>query len=86
MDLRIALDYIQSGKPTQNAYAESFNGKFRDVCLNAGWLRNLWEARRRIAEWREEYNSFRPHSSLGNMTPREFVAALTAAEKAVLQI
>jgi putative transposase len=85
MERRIALNYIQPGKPTQNAYAESFNGKFRDECLNANWFRNLWEARRRIAEWREEYNGSRPHSSLGNMTPNEFVAALMAEEKAVLQ-
>jgi putative transposase len=46
IERRIALNYIQPGKPTQNAYAESFNGKFRDECLNANWFRNLWEARR----------------------------------------
>ena len=86
VDRRIALNYIQPGKPTQNAYVESFNGKFRDECLNTSWFRNLWEARRRIADWREEYNSIRPHSRLGNMTPNEFVAALIAEGKAVLQI
>jgi putative transposase len=86
VERRIALNYIQPGKPTQNGYAESFNGKFRDECLNTSWFRNLWEARRRIADWRDEYNGSRPHSSLGYMTPNEFVSAFIAEEKAVLQI
>ena len=86
VERRIALDYIQPGKPTQNGYAESFNGKFRDECLNTSWFRNLWEARRRIADWRQEYNDKRPHSSLRYMTPNEFVSAFITREKAVLQI
>lgn len=56
MDRRISLNYIQPGKPVQNAFAESFNGKLRDECLNTNWFRNLWEARRRITRWRDEYN------------------------------
>lgn len=86
MERRIALNYIQPGKPTQNGHAESFNGKFRDECLNTNCFRNLWEARRRIADWREEYNNERPHSSLGYQTPSEFLSAFIAEEKAVLQI
>ena len=85
VERRISLNYIQPGKPVQNAYAESFNGKFRDECLNTSWFTNLWEARRRIQLWREEYNTQRPHSSLGYKTPAQFAAALIAEEKAVLQ-
>jgi transposase InsO family protein len=51
---------------------ESFNGKFRDECLNASWFRNLADATERIEVWRKDYNSHRPHSSLGNLTPEEF--------------
>ena len=72
---RVALDFIQPGKPTQNAFVESFNGKFRDECLNEHWFVSLPDARRKIEDWRCRYNSFRPHSSLGNMTPEEFAAA-----------
>jgi putative transposase len=86
IDRRISLSYIQPGKPVQNAFAESFNGKLRDECLNTNWFRNLWEARRRITLWRDEYNYERPHSSLGYRTPGEFAAALTEAGKPVLQI
>lgn len=78
IERRIALNYIQPGKPVQNAHAESFNGKFRDECLNASWFANLWEARRRIQLWREEYNRQRPHSSLGYLTPEEFAAIFAA--------
>ena len=58
-----------AGKPVQNAYAESFNGKFRDECLNVSWFRNLWDARRKIAAWLVQYNQERPHSSLDYRTP-----------------
>lgn len=63
--------YIQPGKPYQNGNAESFNGKLRDECLNENWFTNLEEARRLIEEWREEYNSLRPHSALNGRTPNE---------------
>ena len=80
IEQRIELTYIQPGKPVQNAFAESFNGRFRDECLNTNWFRNLWEARRKIALWRNEYNQERPHSSLGNRTPQEFAQAHLARQ------
>ena len=60
------------GKPTQNASIESFNGKFRDECLNEHWFRNLRHAKNLIAAWRKDYNEQRPHSSIGYLTPAEF--------------
>ena len=68
----VKLSFIQPGKPTQNAYCESFNGKFRDNCLNQHWFRNLREARQIIEEWRNHYNLERPHSSLGYTPPARF--------------
>ena len=68
----VMLHFIQPGKPTQNAFVESFNGKFRDACLNQQWFRDLSEARRVINEWREHYNNVRPHSSLGYLPPAVF--------------
>lgn len=70
----VELKLIQPGKPMQNGYVESFNGKFRDECLNEHWFTSLTEARIRIATWRREYNEWRPHSSLANLTPAEFAA------------
>lgn len=70
----VKLDFIAPGKPTQNAFIESFNGKFRNECLNENWFDTLGEARDVIEAWREEYNGFRPHSSLGDLTPLEFAA------------
>lgn len=68
----VDLKLIQPGKPTQNAYIESFNGKFRDECLNEHWFATLAEARALINTWRRDYNEQRPHSSLGYLTPAEF--------------
>jgi putative transposase len=62
----------QPGKPTQNAYIESFNGKFRDECLNEHWFQSLKQARAEIARWRIDYNEVRPHSSCGRMPPAKF--------------
>jgi hypothetical protein len=62
----------------QNGHIESFNGRFRDECLNPNWFRNLFEARGRIASWREDYNSARPHSSLAYRTPNEFASIMAA--------
>src|SRR5579864_9121436 len=76
----IELVHIQPGKPTQNGRLESFNGKLREECLNLSWFQNLFDARRKIAAWRKEYNEERPHSSLGYRTPKEFAAAQAAAE------
>ena len=70
----VKLDFIDPGKPSQNAYIESFNGKFRNECLNEHWFMCLEEAREIIEEWRNEYNGFRPHSSLDDLTPLEFAA------------
>ena len=77
---RVELHFIQPGKPTQNAFVESFNGRFRDECLNEHWFESLNEARAVIEEWRSDYNGYRPHSSLGDITPEEFaqVAERTA--------
>ena len=68
----VQLEYIQPGKPTQNAFIESFNGTFRDDCLNPHWFLSLADARRTIEAWRKDYNEERPHSSLGRRTPYEF--------------
>ena len=67
---------IAQGKPTENGYIESFtksfNGKFRDECLNLHWFQNLADSRVMIEDWRTDYNQARPHSSLGYLTPLEF--------------
>jgi putative transposase len=75
-DRRVRLHHIAPGKPTQNAFIESFNGKFRDECLNEHVFASLSEAREIIEAWRLDYNANRPHSSLGNRTPEEFVRDL----------
>ena len=72
---QVALHFIERGKPTQNAFIESFNGKFRDECLNQNWFVDLRHAREVIESWRVDYNTVRPHSSLGYRTPEEFAAA-----------
>ena len=74
VERQIELVHIQPGKPTQNARVESFNGRMREECLNLSWFQNLFDARRKIAAWRREYNEERPHSSLGYKTPKEFAA------------
>jgi putative transposase len=70
----VQLKLIQPGKPTQNAFIESFNGKFRDECLNDHWFTSLPQARSIVAEWRRDYNECRPHSTLNYLTPAEFAA------------
>ena len=65
---------IEPGRPMQNSYIESFNGKFRDECLNEHWFTSLAQARAVIAEWRRDYNQVRPHSSCGRMPPAQFAA------------
>jgi putative transposase len=70
----VKLHFIQPGKPTQNCYVESFNGRFRDECLNENCFLSLGDARRRIEDWRRDYNELRGHSSLGRMTPAEYRA------------
>ena len=75
-DNRVKLNFIQPGKPTQNAFVESFNGKFRDTCLNQHWFRSLEEARGMIEDWRKDYNEVRPHSSLGYQPPSVFAGKI----------
>jgi putative transposase len=68
----VKLDFIRPGKPVENAFIESFNGRLRDECLNAELFLSLDDARRKLLEWRLDYNERRPHSSIGNLTPTEF--------------
>jgi putative transposase len=68
----VALSFIQPGKPVQNAFIESFNGKLRDECLNENYFTSLIDAKTTIEAWRRDYNDTRPHSSLGDLTPTEF--------------
>jgi len=73
----VRLEFIQPGKPAQNAYIESFNGRLRDECLNANWFTSLSDARRKIETWRKDYNEQRPHSSLNYLPPAEFAQTAT---------
>lgn len=68
----VQIDYSRPGKPTDNAFIESFNGRVRQELLNGSWFMTLEEARRSALRWRHDYNVNRPHRSLGNITPREF--------------
>lgn len=77
-DNYVMLDPIDPGKPQQNAFVESFNGRFRDECLNENWFEDLKQAQEIIEAWRIDYNSRRPHSSLGHLTPEEFCAKFAA--------
>ncbi|WES30180.1 IS3 family transposase [Varunaivibrio sulfuroxidans] len=70
----VRLHFIEPGKPVQNAFVESFNGKFRDECLNEHWFTSLADARRTIEAWRIDYNTWRPHSALAYATPQEFAS------------
>src|SRR5947208_16015163 len=81
----IELVHIQPGKPQQNGYVESFNGKLRDECLNVSWFENLWDARRKIAAWQKEFNEERPHSSLGYQTPAAFARQLLPSSGSALR-
>jgi putative transposase len=74
----VTLRLIQAGKPTQNAYVERFNGKFRDESLNEHWFRSLAEAGEIIGAWRADYNQRRPHSAPGYQTPADVAAACRA--------
>ena len=74
VERKIQLVRIEAGRPMQNGWAESFQGKFRDECLNVNWFENLWEARQKVGTWGQKYNQVRPNSSLGYRTPQEFAA------------
>jgi putative transposase len=69
----VKLNYIRLGKPIENAYIESFNGRFRDECLNENWFLSLKHAREVIEGWRKDYNEARPHGSLNGLTPQEYL-------------
>jgi putative transposase len=73
---RVLLRYIEAGRPMQNGHIESFNGRFRDECLNANWFLNLASARTEVEHWRTDYNRDRPHTALAYRTPNEFAALL----------
>jgi putative transposase len=75
------MDFSRPGKPMDNAMIESFNGTFRDECLNVNWFLSMDDAREKIEKWRKDYNEFRPHSSLGDLTPRQFVDKFSARIK-----
>ena len=74
----VELDFIRPGKPTDNALIESFNGHFRQECLNENWFLSLEDAREKIEEWRHHYNQERPHGSLDNLAPLEYLVAQEA--------
>jgi putative transposase len=74
----VQLHFITPGRPMENGYIESFNGKFRDECLNENWFVDLRDAREKIAAWKWDYNHVRPHSALGYCTPIEFIQGWAA--------
>jgi len=80
-ETKIGWHYIAPGKPQQNGFVKSFNGSFRDECLNETLFSSLAEARHHINHWKEDYNVTRPHSSLGNLTPRETSLLQTPTKK-----
>jgi putative transposase len=81
----VQLDFIRPGKPVANAFIEAFNGRLRDECLNVHQFTSIEDARAKIEAWRVDYNARRPHSSLGRLTPNEFVAQRQAERTATRQ-
>jgi putative transposase len=81
----VTLDFSRPGKPTDNAFIESFNSRFRQECLNASWFLNLNDAKLKIESWRQEYNTARPHSAIGNKTPAEFAETASLASQGCKQ-
>ena len=71
-DNKVTLDFIRPGKPIENAYIESFNGRLRDECLNDHVFASLRDAKKKVEAWRVDYNHHRPHSGINNLTPYEF--------------
>jgi putative transposase len=76
----VKLDFIRPGRPTENGFIESFNGRLRDECLNAELFSDLLDARAKLEAWRTDYNENRPHSSIGNLTPIEFANRVSTDE------
>jgi putative transposase len=73
---KVELRFSRPGKPTDNAFIESFNGRFREECLNQHWFMCIEDAKEKTEAWRKEYNAKRPHSALGNVSPEEFIAQI----------
>lgn len=69
----VTLNFSRPGKPVDNAYIESFNGSFRDECLNTNWFLSIEDAKEKIEAWRKDYNEWRPHSALDNLTPKQYL-------------
>lgn len=78
---KVTLDFSRPGKPVDNAFIESFNGSFRDECLNTNWFLSLEDAEEKIESWRRDYNEWRPHSSLDNLTPVQYRQIHEARER-----
>jgi putative transposase len=76
---QVELDFSRPGKPTDNAFIEAFNGRLREECLNQSWFLSVEDAREKVASWRQEYNSSRPHGSLDNLAPKKFAEVVGAA-------
>ena len=74
-DNEVELDFSRPGKPPDNPFIESFNGSFRDECLNLYWLISFKDAQQKIHEWNHEYNNVRPHSALANLSPEEVISS-----------
>ena len=85
-DNKVVLDYSRPGKPTDNPFIESFNGSFKDECLNVTWFLSLDDVYEKISAWTEEYNNFRPHSSLNDLTPQQVVAKHLENEQETLSL
>ena len=81
---KVTLDFSRPGKPTDNPFIESFNGSFRDECLNVNWFLSMDDAVRKIDAWKQEYNNFRPHSSLNDITPNEVIKRYQKSPKNLL--
>ncbi len=74
----VAIDFIRPGKPVDNSFVESFNGRLRDECLNGKWFQSRDEAREFVEAWREDYNNARPHSALGQLSPAQYRSQVEA--------
>ena len=77
---KVIMDYSRPGKPTDNPFVESFNGSFRDECLNTHWFSSLEDAVEKIKAWRQGYNHFRPHRSLNDLTPSVYIEGIKAED------
>jgi len=73
----VTLDFSRPGKPTDNPYVESFNGKLGDECLLVHWFLSMEDATQKITSWKDDYNHFRPHSTLRDRSPEEFINQIT---------